>query len=122
MKKIHWNQISEPMTTKSGEIITELIGRASVDGEIFNHSLARIVIPPGKSSTLHYHKISQETYYILQGEGLMDVDGESHVLHPGTACNMQPGEKHRIENQGSVDLEFLAICAPAWVVEDSFEV
>jgi len=122
MKKIHWNQISEPMITKSGEIISELIGKASVDGVFFNHSLARIVIPPGKSSSLHYHKKSQETYYILQGEGLLVVDGESYVLHPGTACNIQPGENHRIENQGSVDLEFLAICAPAWVAEDSFEV
>ena len=122
MKKIHWNEISEPLITESGEIITELIGRAGVDGEIFNHSLARIVIPPGKSSSAHYHKHSQETYYILQGEGLMDIDGEIHVLKPGTACHILPGENHRIENRGGINLEFLAICAPAWVPEDSFEV
>ncbi len=122
MKKIHWNEITEPLITESGEIITELIGKASAEGEIFNHSLARIVIPPGKSSSAHYHKLSQETYYILQGEGLMDIDGESHVLHPGTACTILPGENHLIENQGIVDLEFLAVCVPAWVPEDSFEV
>ena len=122
MKKIHWNEISEPLITDSGEIITELIGKASMDGEMFNHSLARIVIPPGKSSSPHYHKNSQETYYILQGEGRMDIDGEIHILHPGTACHILQGEKHRIENKGVVNLEFLAVCVPAWVPEDSFEV
>jgi len=122
MKKIHWNDISEPLATDTGEIISELIGRSAGDGANPNHSLARIVIPPGKSSGVHYHKLSQETYYILQGEGSMELDGESFILHPGTACNIQPGEVHFIENKGSVDLEFLAVCVPAWVSEDSFEV
>lgn len=122
MKKIHWDEITEPLITESGEIITELIGKGSLDGEKFNHSLARIVIPPGKSSSAHYHGHSQETYYILQGEGRMDIDGETHLLKPGTACHILPGETHRIENQGVINLEFLAVCAPAWVPEDSFEV
>jgi mannose-6-phosphate isomerase-like protein (cupin superfamily) len=84
--------------------------------------LARIVIPPGKSSIPHYHKNRQETYYILQGEGTMVLDGEKLVLHPGTAIIILPEETHYIENKGIVDLEFLAICVPAWVPEDSFEV
>jgi mannose-6-phosphate isomerase-like protein (cupin superfamily) len=122
MKVIDWKDIQQPLITPAGEIIFELIGAAVEDGVHPDHSLARIVIPPGKSSSAHYHKLSEETYYILKGEGAMRVNGEQFTLYPGQACYLEPGDVHRIENQGKEDLEFLAACTPAWVPEDSFEV
>jgi len=120
MKVIHRDEIKTPLETASGEIIFELIGKAAGDGS--NHSLAWIVIPPGKSSAPHYHKVSQETYYILAGEGQMQVDEASFVLKPGQACFIEPQEVHQISNRKNEDLIFLAICVPSWVPEDSFEV
>lgn len=120
MRVVQSKQISEPLVTPSGEIISELIGKAS--GDQPNHSLAYIVIPSGKSSTPHYHKISQETYFILEGEGQMSVDQEEFVIRPGQACYIEPEEIHQISNQGENDLVFLAICVPPWVPEDSYEV
>ena len=118
MKLVSSDEIAEPLRTPSGEVIYELIGRAS--GEQSNHSLARIVIPPGKSSEPHFHKVSQETYYILAGEGLMQVDGVEFLARPGQACLIETGEIHQISNPGKDDLVFLAVCVPAWVPEDSF--
>jgi len=122
MKITDWKEIQQPLETESGEIIYELVGNAQNDGHQLNHSLARIIIPPGKSSSAHYHKISEETYYILQGEGQMQVNEKDFKLHPGNACYLAPGDIHRIANEGDVDLEFLAVCTPAWVPEDSVEV
>jgi mannose-6-phosphate isomerase-like protein (cupin superfamily) len=122
MRIKHFDQISEPLETPSGEIIYELVGKAAGGEPTPNHSLARIVIPRGKSSAPHYHKLSQETYYILEGEGTMIVNGESHTLHPGQACLIEPEEVHQIANHGVYDLVFLAVCVPAWVPEDSYEV
>ena len=112
--------VMDPLVTPTGEIIAEMIGKAV--GDNANHSLARIVIPPGKSSNLHYHKVTEETYFILKGEAGMQVNGERVHLIPGQACYLAPGDVHQIQNDGEADLVFLAFCAPAWVPEDSFEV
>jgi mannose-6-phosphate isomerase-like protein (cupin superfamily) len=113
---------NEPIRTETGEIIFELIGKAVTPLLDSNHSLARIVIPPGKSSASHYHKVSQETYYILEGEGQMNVDGNEFSITVGQACHIHTGEIHQVSNSGETDLVFLAVCVPPWVPEDSFEV
>lgn len=122
MKITDWKEIQQPLETESGEIIYELIGNAVNDGTDPNHSLARIIIPPGKSSTTHFHKISEETYYFLEGEGQMKVNQKDFSLQAGQSCYLAPGDIHYIKNTGDVDLEFLAVCTPAWIPEDSFEV
>jgi mannose-6-phosphate isomerase-like protein (cupin superfamily) len=112
--------VVNPLVTPSGEIIAEVLGTAVGDNS--NHSLARIVLPPGKSSSLHYHKISQETYFILKGEGQMQVNDKHFTLLPGQACWIESGENHQIHNEGETDLVFMAICVPAWVPDDSYQV
>ena len=42
-----------------------------------NFSLAHAMLNPGKSSLPHYLKESIEVYYILDGEGLMDINNET---------------------------------------------
>ncbi|MFN2112720.1 MAG: cupin domain-containing protein [Anaerolineales bacterium] len=121
MRVKHFDQVLDPLETPSGEVIYELVGKAAGIEPAPNHSLARIVIPKGKFSAPHYHKVSQETYYILEGEGKMTVNGESMTLHPGQACLIEPEEVHQIENNGIYDLVFLAVCVPAWDPEDSYE-
>jgi mannose-6-phosphate isomerase-like protein (cupin superfamily) len=122
MKITDWKENDQPLVTESGEIIYELIGSVQNDGTKPNHSLARIIIPPGKSSTSHYHKVSEETYYFLEGEGQMRVNEKDFTLIPGQTCYLSAGDIHQIENRGDMDLEFLAVCTPAWVPEDSFDV
>ena len=51
----------------------------------------------------------------------MVVDGQTFTLCPGQACLIEIGETHQIFNPGQSDLEFLAVCAPAWTPADSFE-
>jgi mannose-6-phosphate isomerase-like protein (cupin superfamily) len=122
MKLTSIDQIKSPLVTPAGEVIFELVGQGESAGEISSHSLAQIQIPPGKSSSFHYHKVSEETYFILEGQGWMSLDGREFTLNPGQAILIQPGEIHQICNQGEKELKFLAICVPAWVPEDSFEV
>ena len=120
MRVVGKEEIQSPLMAQSGEIIYELIGRDPEIGETTNHSFALVVIPPGKSSYAHYHKASEETYYVLKGVGSMVVDTQEFELRPGQACLIQPLERHQIFNKGEDDLEFLAISAPAWTPDDSF--
>jgi mannose-6-phosphate isomerase-like protein (cupin superfamily) len=43
----------------------------------------------------HYHKRLTEIYYILEGEGQMELDGERHAVQPGDAILIKPGCRHR---------------------------
>jgi mannose-6-phosphate isomerase-like protein (cupin superfamily) len=121
MQLISRKEIKNPLTTPQGEMIFELLGAGELSGGGSRYSLAEIIIPPGKSSALHYHKDSEEVYYILRGEGRMRINQREFSLQPGQACLIKSGEKHQIWNRGESDLEFIAICVPAWTPEDSFE-
>jgi len=46
-------------------------------------------------SETHYHERMTEIYYVLEGEGHIELDNERHELRPGTAVLIQPGCKHR---------------------------
>ncbi len=109
-----------PLRSAHGEVVYELFGRAAEHGGATRHSLAHIVLPPGKASLRHYHKVSEESYYILRGQGRMVIDGQEHTLSPAQAMLILPGQRHQIFNDGEEELEFLAICAPAWYPEDSY--
>ena len=122
MRVVAKDQITEALVTPTGERIYELIGKTEESGGTSKHSLALVIIPPGKSSAPHFHKDSEETYYVLNGEGWMQINEDGFTLSPGQACLIEPGEIHQIINKGEIDLEFLAVFAPAWVAEDSLEV
>lgn len=110
-----------PLVSPLGETVFELIGRTAEHGGAVQHSLAHIVLAPGGASTRHFHKVSEETYYLLRGVAAMMVADRRFALRPGETCLIQPGEIHQITNPGQDDLEFLAVCAPAWTPGDSFE-
>jgi mannose-6-phosphate isomerase-like protein (cupin superfamily) len=104
---------AHPHVQEHGEIIHELIGRA-VGMPTDQHSVAYVIIPPGKSSIRHYHPVAEESYYILSGRALMELGEEKQSLEPGQIVLIPPGLLHEIHSEGPGDLEFLAISAPAW--------
>jgi mannose-6-phosphate isomerase-like protein (cupin superfamily) len=46
-------------------------------------------------SRTHYHKRLTEIYYILDGEGEMELDGQRHAVRPGDAILIKPLCRHR---------------------------
>ena len=122
MRVISQSQVDHPLLAPLGEQIHELIGDAAALGGATKHSVAYVVVPSSKLSPRHYHKVSEETYYMLKGEAQLIIDGRQVTLQPGQACLILPGEVHQVFNHASEDLEFLAVCAPPWTSTDSFEV
>ena len=100
-----------------GEIVFELFGSAA--GHSAEHSLAQIVIPPGKGSLKHYHPEAEESYYILSGSAEMLLDGETATLRPGDNVVIRPPQVHQITNAGPDDLVLLAVCVPPWTPDNS---
>jgi mannose-6-phosphate isomerase-like protein (cupin superfamily) len=104
-------------TTKDGSEIRELL--AHRNSCIVHQSLAEARLPPGQATTPHYHRRTEEIYYILSGQGAMQIEGETRQVGPGDAIAIPPRAKHQITNTGDAPLVFLCCCAPAYEHEDT---
>ena len=60
----------------------------------------------------HKHKVQEQIYHVLEGEGLMDIDGKKHVVRKHDVIYLPPGVAHAIQNSGLVDLIFLVVTSP----------
>jgi mannose-6-phosphate isomerase-like protein (cupin superfamily) len=65
---------------------------------------------------LHSHEIQEQVYHVLEGEGLMHIDGKAHVVRKHDVIFLPPGVTHSIANTGLVDLVFIVATSP---VEDA---
>jgi mannose-6-phosphate isomerase-like protein (cupin superfamily) len=107
----HRDQV-EPLVADHGEIVRELAGPSR--SPLTHHSLAEVVLPPGKESLPHYHPEVEEVYYLLQGEAEMEVDGQVEMVGPGDVVVIPPRSVHHIRNPGDQEVILLVTCAPAW--------
>lgn len=48
-----------------------------------------------EDAQVHYHKTITEIYFILEGSGYMELDGEAIPVKPMSAVLIQPGCRHR---------------------------
>jgi mannose-6-phosphate isomerase-like protein (cupin superfamily) len=114
------NQIAEqaPFTTADGSTIRSLLD--STNAPVANQSLAEASLPPGGATERHYHKASEEIYFILEGNGTMEINGKKKAVGPGDAILIPAGDWHQIVTQGEAALRFLCCCAPPYSHEDTF--
>lgn len=70
-----------------------------------------------QDSELHYHKEMTELYYVLEGEGHIELDGTTHPLTPGTAILIKPGCRHRAVGN---TLKILNVPVPKFNPDDEF--
>ena len=67
---------------------------------------------------LHYHKRTDEIYYVLDGTGRMRVGDEEIELRKDMVVYVPRGEKHRAWG----NLKVLVVCIPRGVLNDVHEV
>jgi len=56
------------------------------------------VLPPGTSIGLHTHGDDEEIYVILEGSGVMEVDGQKTAVSPGDVILNRPFGTHALYN------------------------
>jgi mannose-6-phosphate isomerase-like protein (cupin superfamily) len=103
-------------TTKDGSTIRSLLDRTNAP--VQHQSLAEATVPVGQPTQRHYHRLSEEFYFILEGSGTMEIDGESRSVSPGDAILIPPGAWHQIT--ATAPLRFLCCCAPPYSHEDVY--
>jgi mannose-6-phosphate isomerase-like protein (cupin superfamily) len=60
----------------------------------------------------HKHRIQEQIYHILDGEGLMEIEGSRSVVRRDDVIFIPPGVEHAIYNTGMVDLRFIVVTSP----------
>ena len=60
----------------------------------------------------HHHKVQEQVYHVLDGEGLMEISGKNHVVRKHDVIFLPPGVEHAISNSGLTDLVFLVVTSP----------
>ena len=65
-------------------------------------------VPPG-ASLLRHHHAPGEVYYVLEGEGVSEIDDVVAAVGPGTALFIPPNARHRTRNTGPRPLRFVWI-------------
>src|SRR4029434_4785897 len=95
-----------PFTTKDGSTIRSILDRTNAP--VQNQSLAEARVPAGGATQRHYHKLAEEFYFVLEGRGTIEIDGESRAVAPGDAILISPGAWHTIA--ATEPLRFLCCC------------
>ena len=86
-------------------VMPETAGSRSIDYRISMYQ-------PMAHVARHKHNVQEQVYHVLEGEGLMEIDNQSHVVRKHDFIYLPPGVEHAIANTGLVDLVFLVVTSP----------
>ena len=74
----------------------------------------------GKVTPLHAHPAEEETFYILEGEALMQLDGEQRKVTAGCFVSVPPGVPHAYLVTSETARTLLMITPGSGAMEDFF--
>jgi mannose-6-phosphate isomerase len=73
------------------------------------HKVKRIVVRPAKRLSYQRHAHRAEHWFVVQGEGVVVLDGNRIPLAKGDSINVPMGAAHRMENCKATDLDFIEV-------------
>ncbi len=74
------------------------------------------VVEISKDSRPHYHKKTTEIYYVLEGEGHLEIEKDKVPLKPGVSVLIPPNNLHRAVGE----LKILNVPVPAFDPADEW--
>ena len=75
-----------------------------------------VEMEPGGFQHLHSHE-PEQMYYILEGRGLMSVDGEERPVRAGDCVFFPSFAEHGLKNTGEGTLRYLSAGSPSFTLE-----
>lgn len=101
-------EIRERMRGGKGEVrITHIFKQDELKGKA--RLVAEITLESGCSIGKHEHAGEEEIFYIIEGEGIVDDNGDMRQVTAGDAILTGGGGYHAIENTGTGLLKMMAI-------------
>lgn len=82
----------------------------TVGSRYFDHRIS--TYEAGAHVESHYHKVQEQIYHVLAGQGVLIVDGERRLVGRDDVTYIPPGVVHEFSNTGIDPLVFLVITSP----------
>lgn len=74
-------------------------------------SVVDVVVPRGKATPLHAHPEAEESFYVIDGDIVVHVDGKDHELTVGATTTIRRGTPHAFAVRSS-DAHLLVVFTP----------
>jgi mannose-6-phosphate isomerase-like protein (cupin superfamily) len=94
-----------------GALSKELVGPNRSGTDRVDFRISRYA--PNAHVADHVHKVQEQIYYVLEGEGILTLDGTGHLMHAHDYVYVPPGVRHSFSNTGLAGLVFLVVTMPA---------
>jgi mannose-6-phosphate isomerase len=78
----------------------------------------KLVVNPGKRISLQSHKFRAEHWFIVSGQGSVEIDGKEFTVGPGDTIDVAVGSKHRISSSEQGTLTFIEVQTGTSFAED----
>ena len=96
-------------------------GRYEVLQESSTHKVKCIWMKPGSRLSYQRHKFRAEHWFIVQGTGVVTIDGVESNVGPGDTVEFKIGVLHRLANTGSEEIIFVEVQTGSSFAEDDIE-
>ncbi|HET6873412.1 MAG TPA: phosphomannose isomerase type II C-terminal cupin domain [Acidimicrobiales bacterium] len=103
------------MTTETDE---RPWGHYTVLDDQVGHKVKRISVKPGGRLSYQRHARRSEHWFVVEGVGLVTLDGMQNEVRTGEAIDVPVGVAHRIENPETTPLVFIEVQHGAYFGED----
>ena len=80
-------------------------------GEEIHGTAYRVRIEPFQRTSISYHKVAEEFYFVISGTGTAILDGQVYPLKPGDFLRLPPGTTHGFVTENE-PLEMLDVHTP----------
>jgi mannose-6-phosphate isomerase len=96
-------------------------GRYEVLQESDTHKVKCIWMNPGARLSYQRHKFRAEHWFIVQGTGIVTIDGVESTVGPGDNVEFEIGVLHRLANTGANEIIFVEVQTGTSFGEDDIE-
>jgi quercetin dioxygenase-like cupin family protein len=110
VRNINDREVMDTTYLAHGGAIAQMILDRRILKEIGFLAIAKL--SPGKEIEAHVDPM-EEIYFVLNGAGTMQVEGESRRVGPGDAVWIPVGSSHGLLNNGEEDCIILVVASPA---------
>jgi quercetin dioxygenase-like cupin family protein len=95
-----------------GALSKALVGPENTGGtKLIDFRISRYA--PNAYVQEHVHKVQEQIYYVIEGEGVLTLNEETHLMRAHDYVYVPPGVRHSFTNTGLNGLVFLVVTTPA---------
>ena len=107
MARIAWQEFPGHF---GGALSKALVGPGNSGSSLIDFRISRYA--PNAYVQEHVHKVQEQIYYVLEGEGLLTLGKKRHLMRPHDYVYVPPGVRHSFTNTGTAGLVFLVVTTP----------